>query len=239
MRILTEHPQADHNLLRALLVAHARWPDPCETLLPNKAERLRLCGYGKVEERALERSNEQEVTLIANDAIPNRCHHFYEVPLPAEFLEGQQRTREVTVALAHSPAVRTTRITYKSCEMEFRLVWADDLSRVSRMFNAATSPEEYQRIPEATRARLGARNRSAGTIQADTWAFVRPSAQQRSQKLFVVVTRIDENWGRELTLTDEPYALVVCLRDRENAEARLYTQIQARLRARVPVRARA
>lgn len=240
--ILTEHPKADHNLLRALLVAHARWPESCETLLPNKAKLLRLCGYGKVEENGLERSTDQEVTLVASDEIPDRHHHFYEIPLPAEFLEGRQRTREITVALAHSPAVRTTRISYKSCRMEFRLVWASDLSHVSTMFNAATSRDDYRRIPEANGARIGARNRSAGTVQADTWILRRTHSQRRSQKLFVVVTRIDESWGRELTLTEEPYALVVTLRDRENAEARLYGQVQERLalrgRERVRVRTR-
>jgi hypothetical protein len=237
-RILAEHPQADHNLLRALLVAHARWPEPCEDLLSNKDERVRLCGYGKVEDGALDRSTEQEVTLIANDSIPDRCHHFYEIPLPESFLDGRQRTRETTVALAHSPAVRTTRVNYKSCEMEFRLVWADELSHVSRMFNAATSREDYQRIQEASNARIGSRNRGAGTVQADSWFMHRISPQRRAQRLFVVVTRIDEAWGRELTLTEEPYALTVVMRDRENAEARLYTQIEARLRARVQARVR-
>lgn len=182
-RILAEHPQTDHNLLRALLVAHARWPEPCKTLLGDKTERLRLCGYGKVEEAALDRSNEQEVTLIAADAIPDRHHHFYEVPLPESFREGRQRTREISVALAHSPVVRTTRITYKSCEMEFRLVWADDLTRVTRMFNAATSREQYQRLSEASGARVGARNRGAGTVQADCWTMSRITAQRRAEML--------------------------------------------------------
>lgn len=238
-RILAEHPQADHNLLRTLLVAHARWTEPSEGLFPLKEERLRVCGYGKVDAAALERSNEQDVTLIAGDSIPDRCHHFYEVPLPAEFLEGSQRTREITVALAHSPAVRTTRISYKSCEMEFRIVWAGDLNDVSRMFNAATAPEDYKRIPEATGARIGSRNRGAGTLQADTWLIRRVSGQRKTQKLFVVVTRIDKAWGRDITLTEEPYALAVVLRDRENAEARLYTQIQNRLRVRIQARVRA
>jgi hypothetical protein len=237
-RILGEHPQANHNLLRALLVAHARWPEASETLLGDKVERLRVCGYGKVDDSALERSNEQEVTLIANDAIPDRHHHFYEIPLPDSFLDGRQRTREITVALAHSPAVRTTRISYKSCEMEFRLVWADDLARVSRMFHAATSREEYQLLKETGGARIGARRRGAGTVQADQWTISRVTAQRRAQKLFLVVTRIDEIWGRELTLTEEPYALAVVLRDRENAEARLYTELQVRLRARVQARVR-
>jgi len=237
-RILIEHPQADHNLLRALLVAHARWPQPCETMLPDKAERLRLCGYGKVQEEALARSNEQEVTLIARDSIPDRHHHFYEIPRLDSFLEGGQRTREIAVALAHSPEVRTTRIDYKSCEIQFRLVCAENLDRVSQMFNAATSHEEYQRLAEKTGACVGARNRGAGTVQADHWTMRRMTSRQR-ERIFVVVTRNDKSWGRELTLPEEPYALVVTLRDRENVEARLYTQIQAQLRARVQARVRA
>ena len=118
-------------------------------------------------------------------------------------------------------------------------MWANDLARVSRMFNAATSREEYQRIQEASNARIGSRNRGAGTVQADSWSVRRISTPRRTQRLFVVVTRIDEAWGRELTLTEEPYALTVVIRDRENAEARLYTQIEARLRARLQTRVRA
>lgn len=238
-RVLMEHPRADHNLLRALLLAHARWPAPSEAVLTDKTEKLRICGYGRVDDAALVRSTEQDVTMVANDTIPDRCHHFYEVPLPTEFLQGRQRSREITVALAHSPAVRTTRMSYKSCEMEFRLVWATDLDRVTRMFNAATSREEYQRLAEANGARIGARIRGRGTAQTDTWTLRRVSTQRQGERLFLVVTRIDETWGRDLTLTEEPYALAVVLRERENAEARLYTQIQARLRARVQARVRA
>lgn len=234
-RLIGEHPQTDHNLLRALLVVHAHWPSPCDALLVDKAERLRACGYGKVDASALERSNEQEVTLIARDGIPDRHHHFYEIPLPESFVDGRARAREISIALAHSPAVRTTRVAYKSCGMEFRLVWADDLGRVLRMFNAATARDQYQRIPEANGARVGARSRGAGTVQADCWTVMRLTAQRRAQKLFLVVTRIDESWGRELNLIDEAYALAVVLRDRENAEARLYSQLRARVRARARV----
>src|SRR5690606_21135316 len=237
-RILAEHPDADHNLLRALLVAHARWPEPCEELFPKISDLVRVCGYGRVDDGALERSNEQEVTLIATDAIPDRHHHFYEIPLPASFLEARKRTREVTVALAHSPPVRTTRISYKACEMEFSVVWATDLEYVGRMFNAATSKEEYQRIPEAKNASIGKRNRSSGTVQADHWIIRQPSKKQREQRLFVVVTRVDESWGKDLTQEGEPYALVVVLRDRENAAAQLYGQVQAHLHARVRERIR-
>lgn len=238
-RVLTEYPDADQNLLRALLVAHARWSQPCETLLSDKADRLRLCGYGQVDGDALERSTEREVSLLVADELEDRRHQFYEIPLPDSFLSPGRRLREITVALAHTPAVRTTRVSYKCTRLDFRLVWADNLEHVCKMFNAATSREDYERIPEVAQARIGARNRSAATVQADTWIIRSPSCRQREQRLFVVVTRNDENWGQELTLSEEPYALVVVLRDRENAQAQLYSQIQARLRARAAVRVRA
>jgi hypothetical protein len=238
-RILTEHPRADHNLLRALLVLHARYPNACEVLLPDAHERLRICGYGQIDSQYLERSQEQDVTLIAEDSVPDRHHHFYEIPLPDSFVDGGRRLREIAVALAHSPPVRTTRVAYKSCDMEFRLVWGSDFDHVSQMFNAATSTENYSRIAEAGGARIGARNRGAGTVQADSWPIRVMTDQRRANRLFVVVTRIDKPWGRGLTLTAEPYALAVGVRDRENAEARLYTQLQTRLRARVQARVRA
>lgn len=237
-RILAEHPDADANLLRALMVAHARWPEPCEDLLPDKDDRLRICGYGRTDERALTRSDEQEVTLIAREAIPDRSHHFYELPVPEEFWHGGRRKREITVALAYSPAVRTTRINYKCSRIDFRLVSAPNLQHVTRMFNAATSPDEYERIEELNGAWIGAQRRGVGTVQMDRWRFRQPSAQRRQERLFVVVTRNDHPWAREITLTAEPYALVVVVRDRENANARIYTQIQARLAARVRPRVR-
>lgn len=84
------------------------------------------------------------------------------------------------------------------------------------MFNAAMSKEEYQRIPEINQALFGARSRGAGIVQADTWRMHRVTLHRRKQKLFVVVTCIDERWGRDVTLTQEPYALVVTLSDRQN-----------------------
>lgn len=236
--VLAEHPQADANLLRALLVAHARWPQACEMLLPAKQDRLRLCGYGRTDSQALTRSDEQEVTLIAEESLPDRSHHFYELPVPEAFWEGGRRNREITVALAYSSAVRTTRVAYKGCRIDFRLVGGPDLQQVSRMFNAATSRDDYERIDELNGAQVGKKNRGAGTVQMDRWRFRQPSTRRRDERLFVVVTRNDHPWAREMTLTAEPYALVVVVRDRENATARLYTQVQARLAARVRPRVR-
>ena len=238
-RTLIDHPEATANLLRALLIAHANWIEAEETLFTDLDQRLQVCGFGRVIEDSLSRSDEQVVTLISQESIPDRSHHFYEFPVPDEFWDGRRREREIAVALAHSPAVRTTRVACKSCRIEFRVVSAPNLAHVSKMFNAVTSAEEYQRIPEINGAQIGSSRRSHGTVQGDRWVFRQPSPTRRQQQLFLVVTRNDHPWARDITLTAEPYALAVVLRDRANANAQLYMQIQARLAARVRARIRA
>ena len=114
-RILAEHPAASVDLCRALLVAHARTPGACADLFAADADALRnVTGYGQVDRSALCQSLEDCVTLWAAEAIENRRHHFYEIPVPDDFWQGDPRTREVTVALAFRPAVRTTRIDYRA-----------------------------------------------------------------------------------------------------------------------------
>jgi hypothetical protein len=85
---------------------------------------------------------------------------------------------------------------------------------------------------------LANRPASNGTVQSDVWRFnqFNKKAKLRTQKLFVVVTRNDFPWGESISNGQEEYALVVSLRDTENADARLYSQIKAQLEARLPVR---
>ena len=58
-RLLAAVPDASPNLLRALIGAHARWPEACEALLgpgnrPEGRERLlQLIGYGRVDDTAV------------------------------------------------------------------------------------------------------------------------------------------------------------------------------------------
>ena len=85
-RLLAELPEASPDLCRALLVAHAIPPTGCLELLGDADELRNLVGYGFVDRSALYRSFEDCVTLRAESTIQNRRHHFYEVPIPAEFL---------------------------------------------------------------------------------------------------------------------------------------------------------
>lgn len=236
-KLLRHVPNASHNLLRALLGAHADWPNPSVPLLnPNdnaegRENLTRLIGYGCINDGALEQSLDNVVSLISEEQINNDRCQFYAVPIPDEFWAGGRRLREVTVALAYSPVVRTTRLDYRMTKLKFSLVVANDLDEVS----AAFQRNRDQGMPErGTNRWLSGEARQAGTLQVSRWKF-----QQRPRgQVYVVVTRQDANWS---TVSDEPepYALCVSIADRSNAQSHLYAQVQAILTARVEQRARA
>ena len=121
--LLSELPDASIDLCRALLVAHARTPDPCVDLFAGDDEIVReVTGYGLVDRSALYRSLEDCVTLWAEESIENRRHHFYEIPVPADFWEGGRRVRELTVALAYRPrrADHPNRLPFFSYQLQAR-----------------------------------------------------------------------------------------------------------------------
>jgi len=230
-KLLINYPNAGVNLIRALLVSNARQPVACTELFNNKKISLRnITGYGQVIEDTLFRSTEDQVTMFAEEKIIDKHHHFYEIPVPEDFYSKGRRVREITVSLAYCPSVRTTRIDYKSTRINFKLVEAIDIKDVLATFNAATTKEEYVRIPEVSSGSVGFQDRSNGTVQSSTWKLKIVSPQRREKKLFVVVTRNDFNWGKNILKDKESYALVITLRDQEGENVRLYNQIQNILR---------
>jgi hypothetical protein len=240
-RLLAAVPDASPNLLRALIGAHARWPGACEVLLGpgDKAEGrdrlLQLIGYGRVDDAALYHSLDHTVTLLAEERIGNDQHHFFELPLPDSFWANGRRTREISVALAYSPEVRTTRLDYRRAKLWFNLVVAASLDEVTQAFQR----DREEGMGEHGNGRwLPNDARKNGTLQVSRWAF--RQAPARGNKVFVVVTRQDSSWSQaEHRAEHEPYALAVVLADREQANAQLYAQVQAALQARAQARARA
>lgn len=229
-RILAELPNATPDLLRALLVANANIPSATTALVQDEDKRACVVGYGMVDTTHLYRSTEENVILVSDALLTDKHSHFYEVPLPPSFYAGGRRQRLVSIALAHCPPVKTTRLDYKATRLQFRLVEAASLDDAVAAFDKATAGE-VEGIKEflyKNRSTYGASKRGYGTVQASTWFIKQP----RKAKLFVVVTRNDQLWGKDMTLEDEPYALVIRLGDRENAQARLYTEIRTQLQIR-------
>ncbi len=239
-RILVERPDAPPELLRALLLAHANVPPATTDLIPQPDTCRSVAGYGQIDRLALLRSLENDVSLVAVETIANKRHHFYEIPLPDDFLSSGRRNREIAVALAYTPAVRSTRVAYKATRLDFKLVAGPDIEHVSTMFNRATDKDYYDNIPELRTPDCGVQVRGKGTVQKATWRFRQFNSRSilKTNRLFVVVTRNDHPWGEVLSHTEEPYALVVCLRDRDNQSAQLYSQLRARLQGRQAARAK-
>ena len=236
-RLLAELPDASANLLRALLVAHARVPAAAAELFSEDEDKLaRTVGYGLIDQAMLYRSTEEQVTLIAEAAIANERNHFYEIPIPDCLYSAGRRKREIVVSIAYCPPVRTTRISYRASRLQYRLIEEASLQEVTAAFDKANK-DTIESVPELNlnKAFYGSTKRECGTVQASTWAAKQP----RQKKLFVVISRNDYEWGADLVKDEEPYALVVRLCDVENEHARLYTQIEAMLQARLQTRTRA
>jgi len=237
-RLLNQYPEASANLLRAMLVNHADIPSPCEAAFPDalRGHIRQVTGYGKVDPDTLFRSTDYEVILLAEDAIENDRHQFYELPLPEPFLRSNRATRVLRISLAYCPPVRTTRIDYAATRISFRLVRGTSLENVQNHFNNATK-KEFETIPDAssTNRKVTSTEREKGTIQSSIWTFRQLNPVNR---YFVVVTRQDKDWGVSLCNSLENYGVVVTVSDRENAEPRLYTQIQERIREQVRARER-
>jgi hypothetical protein len=235
-RILSHHPKASPNLLRAILAAHAEVPDASLARLDNDHSKTRrLLGYGRPVEEAVEYSSEKRVTLIAEDLLPGDQHHFYELPLPEDFFGAPaRRERRITVALAYTPGVRRTRLDYRQTSLSFRVVRAADLKEVTSAYRKLKKDETEPSIPEQQFA-PSPNLRSSGTLQQASRTFLQVDSRLRERPYFVVVTNRPASWAS--TTDSEPYALVVVIEDRSEQEVKLYAQIRAQLRVRAQARA--
>ena len=238
-KLVGKFPDGSVNFARAMLAVHAKWPHATVQLLnpendaTGKNKVLRLAGYGKIDDAALFDSLDQVVTLYSEERIEHNKHHFYELPVPDEFWSQGRRTRTLSIALAYSPEVRTTRLDYKRTKLSFTLVSATSLEAATTAFTHGRDDGLGERSTNRT---ITGGERKPSTLQMSRWKFKSPLAN--GHKLFVVVTRQDANWS---TAQDEleSYALAIVLNDEENAVVNLYERINLMLQARVQQRARA
>jgi hypothetical protein len=240
-RLAGEYPDASPDLLRALVVAHARVPTSATNMGLGEDNLRRLVGYGMpLDERAIY-SSQQCVSLLAEDELEEDQSHFYELPLPEDFLRPGRRPRAITVAVAHTPQVRTTRADYRASRLQFRVVRGTSLEGVTAVFRRTAKNARLPMLSEFRESVPVKTVRDKGTVQAGTFDVTQVDATWATQKLFVVVSRAVPSWAANLVLR-ERYALVITIEERQAARGkeqesvRYYTQLQQRLRARARVR---
>lgn len=237
-KVLAMRPAATNDLLRSLIGVHASVPDETTTLLGGDEEPIRrLVGYGLPSAELSLDSTESCVTLYAEDELGEDAMHFYELPVPEDCSASGRCTRRVSVALAHTAGIRSTRIDYRKSMFSFRVVRHHSLEGVVRAFQRVSEGDEVDAgLPEVSGFRPTMKARSLGTLQATTLVVKQPSAAWRTQSLFVVVTRRVPVWAREQQAPTEKYAMAVAFQDLSEVEVRLHTQVREKLRARVRIR---
>lgn len=240
-RLLNEYPEASANLLRAMLVNQANLPEEVSTTFsPEMKKRYKesiktkgreiardVAGYGLINEDGLYRSTEHAVVLSSEDSIENNAHQFFELPLPADYLRTSLATRELRITLAHTPAVRTTRLDYIATRIRYQLVKGKSIDEIQNQFNHDTQKLSESHGEDAKSNRHVTESlRNKGTVQSSVWQFRRRNPHE---KWFVVITRQDSIWGDSQSNEKEEYALVVTVTDHDNENALLYTQIRQRI----------
>lgn len=238
-RIMARYPAASANLVRALITANARVPQGSLSRLKGEAaSKARfLVGYGLPDDSRTLASTDAVVGLIAEEEIAENYTHYYELPIPESFYTGSRRLRRITVALAHTPVVRRSRVEYKASHFEFRVVRAKSLAAVERIFKWTPKEEKVDVEGEVDEFEPKKTLRGKGTVQAATWEIKQPPAKKWKDPLFLVVTRRVPGWAQHL-LNQERYALVVIVDDSVNQQSRLYVEIREQLQVRAQLRQR-
>lgn len=248
-RLLNEYPTASANLLRAMLVNQAYLPDEVASSFSeefkksykeaqatyNRDVARDVAGYGAVSEAELFRSTDNVVVLMSEESIENDGCQFFELPLPDDYLRSARGTREISITLAYSPVVRTTRIEYLATQINFRLAIGTSLDEVQRHFSQELKNKtEVLKEAKANNRDISAQLRSRGTVQSSRWTL---RQCKPGEKWFVVVVRQDRDWNPSAA-EREPYSLVVTVADRDNENAQLYTGIQERIAQQAVARER-
>lgn len=246
-RLLNEYPTASANMLRAMLVNQAYLPEEVTTSFSEEfrksykeAEATKnrdvardVAGYGVVNEADLFRSSDNCVVLMSEETIENDSCQFFELPLPENFLRSTRGTRELSITLAYSPVVRTTRIEYLATQIYYRLVTGKSLEEVQKHFSQEQKAEtDVLKEARASNRDISSQLRNHGTVQSSRWTLKQCTP---GEKWFVVVVRQDRDWNPSAA-EKEAYSLVVTVADRDNEHAQLYTQMQALIAEQVVVR---
>ena len=140
---LGEEPTA--NLIRALLASSAKYVqtdwlnDAVPVGFSGKTKqtqdwRLRLSGYGKVDDSTLF-TDRNHVTLFSEDALDLRQIHLYKIPIPIEFLK-LNTSKRIAIGFAYNPPTRLSRKDYIANSLWFEVLRRLDVDKLLNYFDA-------------------------------------------------------------------------------------------------------
>jgi hypothetical protein len=201
-------------------------------LLAEKADRLRVVGFGRpVDELALE-STARRVVLTYQGTIEADTVAIHHLPIPEPFARGRA-SRLITVALAFDPEVRRQRREYLAASMTFDLLRNVEPSVIRDVYSRQTDDRE-----RLIRDRRNLDLTPGVSLCAESTLQVR-SVRRRELNIddgpvyHLVVTHRSAPWSQG---GNQRYALAVVLEEEERETVDLYALVQAQLA--VPIRIR-
>jgi hypothetical protein len=174
------------NLIRAVLANSAKctpemikWAEASKDSLytgktnPKQERRLRLMGFGKVDDSLLY-SSDNNVTLIAEDRLELRSFHLYKIPVPEEFLKVRAE-KTISISLSYNPITRMSRKDYLTNNLWFEVFRKIDentlLQYKAKKASDQDEDEDLSNLPDSNKADFspGYTEIMKGTLQQRMW----------------------------------------------------------------------
>ena len=243
-RILDRYPEATTNLVRALLVQSARFPEGVADWEPKQV--LRLCGFGVPDlDRAIF-CRPQHVSLYYQGEIEVDEVKLFEIPVPSEF-SAAKGTKSLSITLAYDPPVS---VVHRDRPAGIHLTWELARGDVPEAVVQSAIAAEAEREIETTPSREGGakttkvkrvfmtgtlpkRCQQRGTVQKNVFSWKR--GEYDDPYRVAITARATRPAHADAS---QRFALVVTL-ECEDADVNVYTSVRSRLAAgRVRVRVR-
>ena len=253
-----EAPSA--NLIRAMLASSAKYrayqwlmnAAPLNHMGNNQHQRwrLRLSGYGKVDDSTLF-TDRNHVTLFAEDELDLRKIHIYKIPVPREFL-SLKTTKRIAIGFAYNPPTYLNRKAYIANRLWFEVFRRIDIEALlqqkgkggaNRENNAEKMIEDFSRqhgaqfFPGFTEIRNS-------TLQQRVWEKRERGGgdllwEDNDPYIYILVTG-KEKFKHPHVSVAQPYALSITFSYENEVDIQLREKLveQVRIKQRERVRTR-
>ena len=250
------------NLIRAVLANSAKctpemikWAEESKDPLytgktnPRQERRLRLMGFGKVDDSLLY-SSDNNVTLIAEDRLELRSFHLYKIPVPEEFLKVKAE-KSISISLSYNPITRMSRKDYLTNNLWFEVFRKIDentlLQYKAKKASDQDEDEDLSNLPDSNKADFspGYKEIMKGTLQQRVWQKGPIGGKdllwdENEPYIYVLVTGKERFKYAEQEVPQD-YALAITFSYTGKDDIKLYNSIKnnVRIRERAAQRERA
>jgi len=138
-RIAEQLPEASVDLIRALIVGSAMWPQRLNSV----PETVRLFGYGVPQEERALRPGAERCLIMIEDEIRIGHAQFFRIPFPTNLFEANPEViLRVSVTLSYRPPVRKTNAKYRGTILEWSFSKRDETLQQFRQRCATKRADE-------------------------------------------------------------------------------------------------